>query len=67
VGDEDARLEELRAEARHARQRLDLYRARMHGSRPTSVTRLRELEHAARQAQERLDFALREAGERPGE
>jgi hypothetical protein len=61
-----ARIEELRAEARHARERLDLYRAKMYGSRPTSMTRFRELESAARQAQERLDFALREAGEQPG-
>jgi hypothetical protein len=36
-------LEELRAQARYRRDRLDLYRARVHGSRPTSPARLEEL------------------------
>ena len=31
-------------EARHNRNRRDLYRARFHGRRPTSAARLRELE-----------------------
>ena len=38
------RLEDLRAEARYARERYDLYRAKMYGLRPTTITRLRELE-----------------------
>jgi hypothetical protein len=36
-------LEELRAQARYRRERLDLYRAKAHGSHPTSTTRLDEL------------------------
>lgn len=48
------RTEDLRALARHARQRLDLYRARSYGPRPTSETRLRELERQSDQAEARL-------------
>lgn len=51
----------LRAEARHARERYDLYRAKMYGSRPTSMTRLRELERVSEAAQARLLHAEREA------
>ena len=50
-------IEELRAEARYHRQRYELYRAKVYGSRPTSASRLRELERAAREAQERLERA----------
>jgi hypothetical protein len=57
---DDARIEELRAEARYAREREQLYRARLLGPRPTSLAKLRELEQAARQAEERLAHALRE-------
>ena len=38
------RLDELRIDTRHHRQRRDLYRAKMHGPRPTSPAQLRELE-----------------------
>ena len=48
------RIEELAAEARYARQRADLYRAKMYGSRPTSPARMRKLERAAEDAEERL-------------
>ena len=48
------RTEDLRALARHARQRLYLYRARSYGPRPTSETRLRELERQSDQAEARL-------------
>ncbi len=41
------RTEELRAEARHARERRDLYRAKVYGPRPTSSARLKELERIA--------------------
>src|SRR3954453_5778268 len=41
---ESPRIEDLRAQARHHRERLDLYRAKMYGLRPTTMTRLRELE-----------------------
>jgi hypothetical protein len=36
-------LEELRAQARYRRERLDLYRAKVHGPHPTSPARLDEL------------------------
>jgi hypothetical protein len=54
---DDARLEELRAEARYRRERRDLYAARVYGGRPTSATKLRELERAATAAAERLAHA----------
>ena len=54
------RIAELRAEARHARERLDLYRAKTYGPRPTSMTRLRELEREHAAAQTRLEHAERE-------
>jgi hypothetical protein len=38
------RLEDLRANARYARERYHLYRAKTYGSRPTSEARLRELQ-----------------------
>jgi hypothetical protein len=47
-------IEELRAEARYARERYDLYRAKAYGSRPTSETRMRELERVCRSAEDRL-------------
>ena len=40
------RLDELRDDARYHRERRDLYRAKMHGPRPTSPVHLRELERA---------------------
>ena len=54
------RIEELRAEARFARERLDLYRARAYSLRPVDPTRLRDLERAAAAAEERLRHALAE-------
>jgi hypothetical protein len=54
------RLEALRAEARHARERHDLYKARVYASRPTTLTRLRELERARDAAEARLRHAERE-------
>ncbi|MEA2385340.1 MAG: hypothetical protein QOH72_5311 [Solirubrobacteraceae bacterium] len=48
------RIDELEAEARYARQRLDLYRAKTYGPRPTSPVRMRELEREASGAEERL-------------
>jgi GAF domain-containing protein len=50
-------LEDLRAQARHARERYQLYKARTFGQRPTSEERLRELQRASQQAEERLRFA----------
>jgi hypothetical protein len=48
------RIEELRAEARYARERYDLYRAKMYGLRPTTITRFRELERIYQGAAARL-------------
>jgi hypothetical protein len=53
-------LEALSAEARHARQRFDLYKARTYGPRPTNPTRLRELERLSEAAQARLRAAQAE-------
>jgi hypothetical protein len=47
-------MEELMAEARYARQRYDLYRAKVYGPRLTSAARLRELERACEGAEARL-------------
>jgi len=58
---ESARLEDLRAEAAYARQKLDLYRAKSYGARPTSAQRLRDLAREAEQAEQRLAHAERTA------
>ena len=50
---------ELENQARYHRDRVALYRARMHGSKPTSVARLEELERASIAADERLRTARR--------
>ena len=50
-------LEQLRAEARHHRQKRDLYRAKSYGMQTTSESRLRELERVAALSQERLEAA----------
>jgi hypothetical protein len=55
------RIDELEAEARYARQRLDLYRAKTYGPRPTSPVRMRELEREASGAEERLRRARERA------
>jgi hypothetical protein len=55
------RLDDLRAQALHARQRYDLYKARAYGQRLTSPARMRELERASALAEETLRFAEAEA------
>jgi hypothetical protein len=55
------RIEELAADARYHRERLQLYRARVHGSRPTTVVRLHELERLCEYADRRLRKAEQEA------
>ncbi len=55
-------LDDLRAQAQHARQRYQLYKAKSYGLRPTNPARLRELERACEQAEARLRAA--EAQER---
>jgi hypothetical protein len=59
----ELRLEDLRAQARYARQRYDLYKARAYGQRPTSDTRMRELQRACEQAAARLGAAEAERGD----
>jgi hypothetical protein len=56
-----ARLDELRVQALHARQRFDLYKAKAYGPRATSPSRLRELERQSAQAQAAFQFAQAEA------
>ena len=53
----DLRLGELAAEARYARERYRIYRAKAYGPRPTSPHRLRELERRSDLAEARLDRA----------
>ena len=60
---ESDQLAALRAEARYARERFDLYRAKSYGMHPTSPERLRELERRATETRERLRFAERQADE----
>jgi hypothetical protein len=55
------RLEQLRAEANYHRQRLDLYRARLYGGGPLSVTRLEDFERASDAAEAGLGRARDEA------
>jgi hypothetical protein len=50
-------LAELEVEARYARERYELYRARAYGPRLTSAVRLRELERKSKLAGSRLDRA----------
>ncbi len=59
--DETDELAALRADARHARERRDLYRAKRYGMRETSQERMRELERRATETLERLRFAERQA------
>lgn len=53
-------IADLRADARYARERYDLYRAKVYGPRATSMTRLRELERAHKAAEARLAHAEQE-------
>jgi hypothetical protein len=58
---ESPEIAHLRAEARYARERLALYRAKAYGMRETSPVRMRELERNATATSERLTAALRAA------
>ena len=53
-------LDDLRTQARYARERYQLYKARTLGPRSTSPQRLRELQRACEQAEARLRFAQAE-------
>jgi hypothetical protein len=48
------RLVELEANARHARERYRLYRAKAYGPKPTSPGRLRRLKRESELAERRL-------------
>lgn len=61
------RLDELRAQAQHARQRYDLYKARTYGLRATSPARVRELERECARAEASLRFAKAGAGSTAGQ
>ena len=52
-------IEALEAEARYARERYELYRAKTYGPRPTSLHRLRELQRIHEGAEARLRRARR--------
>jgi hypothetical protein len=54
-------LEELSAEAKHARDRYRLYKAKTYGPRLTSPGRLRELERASNLVEGRLRRAQSES------
>jgi hypothetical protein len=57
----DYHLDDLRAQARHARRRYELYKARAYALRPTTGSRTRELQRECEGAEARL---LAEAEER---
>ncbi len=56
-----ARLDERRVQARFARERYDLYKARAYGPRLTSPSRLRQLERECARAEANLSFAEAES------
>ena len=53
-------LDELKLDARHHRDRRDLYQAEMYGSRPANLVRLKELERAWVLSEARLRTAEHE-------
>jgi hypothetical protein len=59
-------LQALEAEARYARERYDLYRAKTYGPRPTSMARLRELQRISEGADARLRRARRRHADETG-
>jgi hypothetical protein len=59
------RLVDLGAEARYARERYQLYRAKAYGPRLTSSGRLRELERQSRLADRLLVLARAKADQGP--
>jgi hypothetical protein len=56
-----SRLDERRVQARFARERYDLYKARAYGPRLTSPSRLRELERECARTEANLSFAEAES------
>ena len=60
-------IEALEGEARYARERYQLYRAKAYGPRPTSMARLRELQRIHEGAEERLRRARRANAPKPAD
>lgn len=58
-------LEDLRAKARYASERYQLYKAKTYGPVPTSPARLRELQQAHEQADARMRAAEEEVRREP--
>jgi hypothetical protein len=54
------RIDELKVDADYHRDRRDLYRAKMYGSRPASLVQLKELERACVLSESRLRRAEQE-------
>ena len=52
--------EVLRVQARYARERYDLYEAKVYGPRPNSPARMRELQRECERAEQRLRAAQAE-------
>ena len=53
-------MDDLRVQARHARERYDLYKAKVYGPRPTSPARMRELQRECERAEASLRAAQTE-------
>lgn len=64
---DERHLEELEANARHASERYRLYRAKTHGTQPTSPGRLRELQRESEVAERMLARARSAAQGSQGE
>jgi hypothetical protein len=60
-------IEALEAEARYARDRYQLYRAKAYGPRPTSRARLLELQRIYEGAEARLRRARQAQSANPGD
>ena len=54
---DNERLADLEANAQHATDRFRLYRARVYGSKPTTIAKLRELKRDADLAERLLTHA----------
>ena len=54
------RIDDLKVDARHQRDRRDLYRAKMYGPRPASLVHLKELERDCVLSEARLRRAEHE-------
>jgi len=64
---EEAHLAELRRQARYRLERLEIYRAKVYGPRPTSPAKLEELERDHELATSRLRRAERAADQPEGD